>query len=194
MRRGPQRGYTLVEVLIAVTVFAILAGTVYAALNTLSQAAFVHRERSAELAELQRALVRLETDLRQLTVRPVRASDRQLLPALAGQAGQLEATRAGWANPQQHRRSQLQRFAWSANRDRLVRTSWSVTDRTPATPAVAEEVLAGLEALEFGYYSADGRWLEQWPEDGASAGLPRAVRYRMETTGFGQVERIVVLP
>ncbi|TVS11536.1 MAG: type II secretion system protein GspJ [Wenzhouxiangella sp.] len=192
MRR--QRGYTLVEVLIAVTVFAILAGSVYAALNTLSQAAFVHRERSVELAELQRGLVRLETDLRQLAARPARGPDGQLMPALAGQGGGLEGTRAGWANPQQHRRSQLQRFAWSAQSDQLVRTSWPVTDRTPATPAFNEEVLAGLQLLEFNYYSADGRWLEQWPENGASAELPRAVRYRLETDGFGLVERIIVLP
>lgn len=189
-----QRGYTLIEVLIAVTVFAILAGSVYLALNSLGAAAFVQRERSIELAELQRALARLEADLRQLASRPVRAADGQLEPALIGQPGSLQGTRAGWANPLGHGRGQLQRFGWFSDGQTLVRRSWAVTDRTAATGALDEPVLAGFQGLEFRYYGADGRWLEQWPETGAFEALPRAIRYQLETASFGRIERIVVLP
>lgn len=189
-----QRGYTLVEVLIAVTVFSVLAGSVYLALNSLSAAAFVQRERSAELAELQLAMARLESDLRQLASRPVRGADGQLEPALFGRAEQLEGTRAGWSNPLEHGRGQLQRFGWSVDEQGLTRRAWPATDRTPRTNPVDERVGAGLQVLEFRYYGAEGRWLEQWPESASPDELPRAIRYWVETERFGRIERTVVLP
>lgn len=188
------RGFTLIEVLIAVTVFAVLAGAVYFSLNALSDAAFTQRQRSAELAELQRGLVRLDADLRQLASRPVRAVDGELRPALAGAAFRLEGTRAGWANPQQQRRSELQRFGWAINSDGLVRASWPVTDAVGGLAPVQELVVAEVEALEFAYLGTAGQWLDNWPEDADPGALPRAVRYRLDSARFGNIERIIVLP
>lgn len=188
------RGFTLIEVLIAVTVFAVLAGAVYFSLNALSDAAFVQRQRSAELAELQRGLARLDADLRQLASRPVRGPDGEIKPALSGSMSRIEATRAGWANPQQQRRSELQRFGWSFTADGLIRSSWAVTDSTGAAPVMSEQVVADIGALEFAFLSPVGQWLDSWPEDANPGALPRAVRYRLDSARFGSIERIIVLP
>ena len=187
-------GFTLIEVLIAVTVFAVLAGAVYFSLNLLADAAFTQRQRSAELADLQRALARLDADLRQMVTRPARSADGALQPALAGSRTGLEATRSGWLNPQQHQRSELQRFGWQSDGQALIRTTWPVTDLAPGTRSVAEEVLAPVAEVEFAYLSATGQWLESWPESEALAGLPQAVRYRLDSGRFGFIERLIVLP
>lgn len=186
-------GYTLIEVLIAVSVFAILAGSVYLALSTLSEAAFVQRERSAELAELQLSVARLEADLRQLVSRPVRRSDDSLAAALEGSPDRFEATRAGWANLADQRRSQLQRFAWQRRGEVLEREFRPVTDAADGGFEAAETVLEAVTGFELEYRSADGRWLEQWPPEAAAEALPSAVRYRLRSARFGTVERIVVL-
>lgn len=191
---SPQRGFTLIEVLIAVTVFAVLAGAVYFSLNSLSDAAFTQRQRSAELAELQRGLARLDADLRQLVSRSVRGPDGEIQPALSGSASRMEATRGGWANPQQHRRSELQRFGWSIGADGLVRASWPVTDSITGAPPVQEPVIARVETLEFAFLDATGQWLESWPPEANPDVLPRAVRYRLDSGRFGNIERIIVLP
>lgn len=189
-----QRGFTLIEVLIAVTVFSVLAAAVYVSLNALSDAAFAQRQRSAELAELQRGIARLDADLRQLASRPVRAADGDLVPALLGSSAGLEATRAGWANPQAQRRSDLQRFGWTLDAEGLTRISWPVTDRTAGVAPMQEPVLADIEAFEFAFMNAAGVWLENWPEEAVPGALPRAVRYRLDSARFGRIERIVVLP
>lgn len=189
-----QRGFTLIEVLIALTVFAVLAAAVYISLNALSDAAFSQRQRSAELAELQRGLARLDADLRQLASRPVRAPAGELAPALMGTSARLEATRAGWANPQAQRRSDLQRFGWQLSGADLIRSSWPVTDRTAAVAAIQESVLAEIEAFELAFLNQAGVWVESWPQEAAPGALPRAVRYRLDSARFGRIERIVVLP
>jgi general secretion pathway protein J len=187
------RGYTLIEVLIAVSVFAILAGSVYLALSALSEAAFVQRERSQELAELQLTATRLEADLRQLVSRPVRQADGDLAPALAGQGERFEATRAGWINLADQRRSQLQRFGWFRQGQDLVREFQPVTDPAGGGAAQTEIVLEGVGLFELEYRSMDGNWLDQWPPETAPDALPSAVRYRLQTARFGSIERIVVL-
>jgi len=193
--RSGARGYTLIEVLIAVSVFAVLAGSVYLALSALSEAAFVQRERSRELAEIQLSVARLEADLRQLASRPVRAAGGGLEPALFGQGERFQATRAGWANLGEQRRSQLQRVGWRWDSGTLVRTFFPVTDSVGASREQVETVLESVTGFGLEYRSQDGRWLEQWPPD-ADDGmmlLPLAVRYRLQTPRFGCIARIVVL-
>ncbi|NDY96454.1 type II secretion system minor pseudopilin GspJ [Wenzhouxiangella limi] len=187
------RGYTLIEVLIAVSVFAVLAGSVYLALSALSEAAFVQRERSQELAALQLSVTRLEADLRQLVSRPVRRFDEGLAPALDGQRDRFEATRAGWANLGDQRRSQLQRFGWQRQGEGLVRQFHPVTDPAGAGARQTETVLDAVDGFELEYRSEDDRWLDQWPPEAALEALPSAVRYRLRTARFGVIERIVVL-
>ncbi|MEE4639539.1 MAG: type II secretion system minor pseudopilin GspJ [Wenzhouxiangella sp.] len=187
------RGYTLIEVLIAVSVFAILAGSVYLALSALSEAAFVQRERSRDLADLQLTATRLEADLRQLVSRPVRRADGDLAPALAGQRARFAATRAGWINLADQRRSQLQRFGWFRQGQGLVREFQPVTDSVGGNAAQSEVVLEGVDGFELAYRSMDGSWLDQWPPEAAPDALPSAVRYRLQTARFGTIERIVVL-
>lgn len=187
------RGYTLVEVLAAVSIFAVLSGSAYVALDGLSRAALEHRERSAEFGELQMALSRLESDLRQLVSRPVRDPGGEVEPALSGDAGRLQATRAGWANPSDQARSTLQRFGWRLADKALVRTHRPVTDYTSATPAFDEVLLDGLRAFELSYRDRDGRWLEHWPNGDDPGRLPEAVEITLESERFGRLRRLVVL-
>ena len=188
------RGYTLVEVLIAVTVFAVLAASAYTALDGLSRAALEHRERSQQFAALQLAVARLDADLRQLITRPVRNPDGRAQPALAGEGQRLTATRAGWVNPAGARRGNLQRFAWELRDGELIRRDWPVTDRTAGTQVFEEPVLADVEALTLRYRSPGGGWQERWPGDGGDIErLPSAVEVVLSTRRFGTVRRLLVL-
>ncbi|QOC23138.1 type II secretion system minor pseudopilin GspJ [Wenzhouxiangella sp. AB-CW3] len=193
---GPagSRGYTLIEVIVAVTVFAFLAGAAYVSLDGLSRAALDHRERSEDFAELQMALARLDSDLRQLSSRSVRGPDGRLEPALAGERSHLEGTRAGWANPANHDRATLQRFAWQQAGSDLQRTSWPVTDRVPATASFAEDLLPRVNRLEFSYRDREGRWQDRWPPDEDELRrLPTAIEVTVDSARFGRLRRVVVL-
>lgn len=186
-------GYTLVEVLVAVVVFSILAASAYVALDALSRAAEGHRERSDEFAALQLAVARIDGDLRQLAARPVAAAAGGSEPALLGQPGRLSATRSGWANPAAVRRSTFQRFGWQLAGSELQRVRWPVTDRVANTPSRTETVLPDVERLTFAYRDAAGDWQDRWPRDDALARLPSAIEVVFDTRRFGRVRRVVVL-
>lgn len=187
-------GYTLIEVLIAVTVFAVLAASAYMALNALSRAAMEQRQASEALAALQLAVARFDADLRQVTTRAVRSRDGGLEPALVGSRLELTATRAGWSNPAAVRRGQLQRFSWSLEQDRLVRLSWPVTDIAAATQPLSDSLLEELRLIEFRYRDRSGRWHDQWPPAQAvDESLPVAVELNLDSRRHGVIRRLLVL-
>jgi general secretion pathway protein J len=187
------RGYTLVEVLVAVLVFAVMAASAYVALDGLSRAAESHRDHAEQLGELQLAVARFDADLRQMTSRPVRDAQGQRRPALVGDRARLTATRAGWGNPGQVRRGNLQRFSWQVGDGRLVRTWWPVTDAIDATGAYSEPVLA-VRGLAFRYRDHESRWHDQWPVgDQPLQILPTAIEVEIQTEHFGVIRRLQVL-
>jgi general secretion pathway protein J len=191
--RAPQAGYTLVEVLVAVVVFAILSASAYVALDALSRAADAHRGRSEDFGALQLAVARLDNDLRQLAARPVVASAGRTEPALVGEPRRLAGTRAGWANPAGVKRSTLQRFGWQLSGSELQRVRWPVTDRVAESQALTETVLPDVESLALSYRDAAGNWQQRWPPDEALARLPAAIEVVIDTRRFGRVRRVVVL-
>lgn len=186
-------GFTLVELLVAVLVFGLLAAAAYGGLNALSAAAAAQRERSAALAELQRAVATLDSDLRQLVVRQGRDRQRKLLPALAADRRSLLARRAGRINPAELPRSQLQQFDWRMEPAGLVRRSWAEVDTPPEVDPTGRVVFSSVSTLTLRFRDAQGGWHRQWPVSGTPGALPSAVEYVLETAMFGRVRRLVVL-
>lgn len=192
----PSRGYTLIEVLIAVTVFGVLAASAYVALDGLSRAALEHRQRSGQLADLQLAIARFDADVRQLVTRSVRTLDGRDEPALIGRRSTLTATRAGWSNPSDLSRSNLQRFSWQFDGNDWVRLDWPVTDAATGTRPWIEGMLDDLQALRLRYRDAAGSWHEQWPPARtleATQSLPTAIELELDSARFGAIRRLLVL-
>lgn len=187
-------GYTLIEILVAVTVFSILSATAYLALDNLSAASAAHRDRAEAFGAMQLAVARLDSDLRQLAARPATAAEGRTEPALAGAGDRLAGTRAGWANPAAVKRSTLQRFGWQLSGSELERVHWPVTDRVGASRPLTETVLPGVVALALRYRDQSGAWRESWPAgDDAAARLPTAIEVVLESRRFGKIRRLVVL-
>lgn len=96
-----QRGFTLLEVLIAVTITAVIGLGVWQVINGVVNS----RDRVNELAEqfdgLQRSMLLLERDIMQVVNRPARDIYGDFQPALSSRADDfsLLLTRQGWRNP-----------------------------------------------------------------------------------------------
>ncbi|MBL6908629.1 MAG: type II secretion system minor pseudopilin GspJ, partial [Luminiphilus sp.] len=132
--RAP-RGFTLIEVLIAMAITAFVSVLSYQALSTALTGIESVRAESERLHEINRAFNVLSRDIRQMTNRPVRDEFGQLASAVLGGAlarDPLRLTRAGWHNSTGAPRSTLQRVAYRLEDDRLLRLSYPVLDRTTA--------------------------------------------------------------
>ena len=184
------RGFSLLEVLVALALFAIAMGLAYGGLDAVVRARAQLTEQADALAALQRAVGLLDRDLRSAVARPVRQGDLRVEAALVLDADGLALTRAGYSNRLAQARSELERVRWYRDGDALQRLRLPALDRTPGGVLDGEAVLAGVQRLDIEALGADGRWSPRWPLQGGSpTTLPRALRVRLELDGWGEIER-----
>ncbi len=193
--RGRARGFTLIEMVVAIAVFAILGVIASQIVSRVIDNYTLLQERTQRLAAVQRAMTLLERDVLQVANRPVRDQLGDPVAALLiGADGLAEFTRAGWANPLGHARSNLQRVAYRLDGDTLYRAYWWSLDRTPASEPEAQVLLEGVESLDFVAVDETGEEHRFWPTAAATVdGSPirlAAVIVRLEIAPFGEVERL----
>lgn len=200
MRRLVVRGFTLIEVLVALAVFGIMSMLAYSALgSTLNNADYL-ADRMDRLQSIQRTIRYLSTDLFQVAPRPVRNEVGDgYSPALQSRLGNefaLELTRGGWGNPAGLPRGTLQRVAYRIEDDELVRYHWNVLDRTYANQPVATVMLDDVESLYFRFIDATGEPSEVWPPQAAEGpaqlrSRPRAVEILLTLVDQGEIRRLL---
>lgn len=212
MRRA--KGFTLVEVLIAIGIFALI-GLVSAALLTRTlEARGLLNERADRLQDLQRGLQRFDRDALQYANRPIRDGFGDVQPALVLDTdGALEYTVQGWRNPLQLPRSELQRVRWTLSEDGdLVREFWSVLDRAQDSTSRRQVVLSDVRGFDVEIVDGQGGSSRTWPPEAstlptgevtlpgdspapASEGddVPIALRVGIDISPFDRVERLLLL-
>ncbi len=198
-RHGAHRGFTLMEILVALTVFAFI-GLLSARLmeGTLTNREAVS-ERTERLVEVQRAMLVLKRDIMQLADRPVRdilGDSRGSV--LIGSDGLMEFSRLGWRNPLGHPRAEVQRVTYVVEDGNLYRAWWSVLDRAQDSEPRLQRLLADVEQIEFFALDASGLEHTYWPllaEDTVQSDRRlAAIVMRLDAAPFGVVERIWPVP
>lgn len=197
-----QRAFTLLELLIAVAIFAFLALATYRMLSAVLQADGATREHEQQVRELVRAMAAFERDVLQAVPRPVRDPFGEEQAAMVGRDGEstaLEFTRGGWRNPMGAPRSRLQRVRWELRGEQWQRRYWGVLDQAQDSQPQVQAVLEGVTAFKLRYMDRQGQWQTRWPLDDGNERerleqLPRAVELVLEHRRYGQVRRVLRLP
>ncbi len=202
----PARGFTLLELLVALAVFAIMASAAYSGLrNVLFTRAAIEAD-NRQLATLQLALFRLAQDIEQSVPRASRDEYGEVQPALSGGAlarETLQLTRAGWDNPLGQPRASLQRIAYRLNEGKLWRLHWLVLDVGGPGEPQATLLLDQVRTFKVRFLGQDTEeWREDWPPPvsgdaptpGAADRLPRAVEIRLNLENWGEITRLLLLP
>jgi general secretion pathway protein J len=194
------RGFTLIEVLVALAVFGVMSLLAYAALgSTLSNADYLS-ERMQRLQSIQRSIRYLSSDLLQAAPRPVRSDlGDSYVPAVYSTLSSdfaLEMTHGGWGNPAGLPRSTYQRVAYRIEEEQLLRYHWGVLDRTYTNEPIVTVLLEDVESLYFRFYDAAGTASEVWPPQQQQGGSgmrlrPRAVEIVLTLPDQGEITRLL---
>lgn len=206
------KGFTLLEVLIAVFITSMISLGVWQVMNTLMTSRDGIERVSGAFRDVQKTFSLLERDLLQAVKRPVKDAYGERRPAMTSRINnaELTLTRQGWRNPLGDKRSELQRVAWEYNEadKRLVRRYWPVLDRAQNTQSREQELLERVASVTVRFRDANGQWLSQWPGDSGDGGgnfaeaegteilrmpMPRAVEIVIEHKRFGTLRRVVAL-
>lgn len=167
MRRS---GFTLIEVLVALAIFGLLAIMAYQGLAQSLDSAQLLGDRMDRLRSVQQTIRLLGTDIAQATPRPVRNPlDGSSLPAMRTEPGTefaLEVTRGGWPNPAASARGTLQRVMYRIVDGQLERLHWTVLDPTLNSEPIATVLLDDVDSIELNYLPPGGDWSNQWPPFG----------------------------
>lgn len=184
-RRG---GFTLVEVLVSLLIFALIASACVALLSVAADSRFAVKAATDRLATLQRTRALLKADLGQAVFRPVRneAGMRDAAALRGGEGGVLlSLTRTGWSNVSDQPRASLQRVDYVLAGDRLERRVHGHLDG--ARPEAAQVLSTGVTGARVVFLS-DGVESPVWPATDQRA-MPDAVRVDLTLEGYGPVSQ-----
>lgn len=195
------RGFTLLELLVALAVFAMVALMAYSGLRSVLYSKQITEQRAARMQHLQSAVLMLERDLGQIALlRGIRDEYGDAQPPLRTAdfgAITLEFTRAGWPNPTGMARSTLQRVAYGIKEDALWRYAWRVLDRAQQSTPDGIALLEGVREMRLRYRDDAGEWHEHWPPVGlaqaAPVPSPTALEVSLELEDLGVIRRLFPL-
>ncbi len=155
------RGFTLLEMVVAIGIFAIIAAISYGSLNRFLAAREVIEERNERLRELQLSLMLMELDFRYLMNRPVRDGFGDVEATIVATAddtlsgGELVRFTTSRPDPQLAPVQALQRVAWRLDGGVLARVSWKVIDRDQDSTEYVRELLHDVSETHFSFLTMD---------------------------------------
>ena len=198
------RGFTLLEILVAVAIFGIVGVLAFSGYSELTRQSERLSESAARTRQIQSAIHRLVQDFSSLEPRPIREPlGDNVQPALLADARKeqlAEFTHSGWSNPAGVPRSTLQRVAYTFEDGKLTRNYWVMLDRTLATEPVRAVLLDRVKAMNLRFMDGRSRrFTDQWPSAGggvvagpnAARALPIAVEITIELEDWGKITRLV---
>jgi general secretion pathway protein J len=195
------RGFTLLELLVAIGIFAVISGIAYGSLTRLMDDRARLQAEQAFWSRLSLTFARMEEDFSQARERSVRDVIGFTQPAFRGQPTDtralappsVEFTRGGVLTFSDGARSDLQRVAYRLVDSTLQRLTWPVLDLGPQTTPAESPLLNDVEEFHVRFYAPAGTWLDVWPTEGISDILPRGVEVKMTLKGRGEFTRLFLV-
>lgn len=186
-----KNGFTLVEMLIALALFAIIAVGALGLLRFSVDAELASRDKTESIASARRFLSVWTADLAQAVPRPSRDRSGAPRPAFEANADgvMVRFTRSGWDNVDGAPRPGLQKVEYRITAKALVRAGYPFPDGAAAEPAT--DVLPLIAPPSVRFRSKDGNWRERWDPQ-LSTELPVAIELLVPQEGVPPL-RIVSL-
>jgi general secretion pathway protein J len=199
------KGFTLIEILIALTVFALLASitssSLYYAFNTRTRV----NAQAERLNSLQLAMSLIQQDTLQTVERSIRGNDMRLFPTFVGLPYYLELTRDGNVNPKSlEKRSTLIRIALICRDHKLIHRTWPSLDPVYRNTYEEKILLKNIKNCHFNYINKNLQSLNEWriqttPQQPVNQNqrlehLPKAIQVNITLKEWGVMSSLFIIP
>ena len=200
MSNNKSSGFTLIEVLISISIFSILSALAYGALNQSLSTSDKLSEKIDRNQAIQKGIRIIEQDLMQLAKRPIRSeignTEINALTTNKVNGYAVEFSRHGWANRLGSKRSTLQRVAYNHIDNNLIRYHWNVLDKTYSNQIDTNELFDNLDEVTFLFMKDNNEWIKEWPpiefiQDESRAILPNAIKITFMFNDLGEIYRLL---
>ena len=192
-------GYTLLEVLVALTVFAILstitASAMYYAFNNRARV----NMQANQLNGVQVAMALIMRDTDQIIERSILGNEMHRFPAFVGESKYLEFTRGGSVNPADEPHSTLKRVAYICAGKKLIRRSWANLDAPNRKNHQDKILFDNLKTCSFAYLSNSRQILPEWrpyamQQTQKQETLPIAIQFTLTISEWGNMNLLFMIP
>jgi general secretion pathway protein J len=177
-----RNGFTLIEMMIALLIFGMIAASGVSLLNFSVRAQAAATQRLDAVGNDRRLASLLASDLAQSLPRVTRDSTGAQVSAFSGSNGVgaapvLQYVRSGWTNPSGEARASIQRVEIVLVDGRLERRNYPMADG--AIAGDPQTLATNVESIRMRYRDK-GPWIEAWS---AAVTLPRAVEMTLKRKG-----------
>jgi general secretion pathway protein J len=162
--RSAEHGFTLVEMMVSLLIFALLAAAGVGLLAFSVRAQGATDDKLAEIARLNQLGSALSADLAQARARPTRNQAGETMPPFTGTADSgstpmLRLVRGGWTNVDDEPRPSEQKVEYRLDTGVLERVAYPMIDGAKPGPAAA--ILTGVAKVGL-RYRYNGAWSDHW--------------------------------
>lgn len=192
------RGFTLIEMVVAVAIFAVVGVLAYGGLNYILKNQEHIQDSATRLKNMQLTFRYLERDIGQSINRSVRNQFGDLQHAFIGDEDKaLSFTHSGWRNPAELVRSKLQRVTYELTDKTLRRHSWAQLDGAIAEDYFSTNLLEDVDSISMRYLDSGRQWHTTWPplnSNPQGIGIPIAVEITINAQPWEEIKRIFAGP
>lgn len=191
------KGFTLIEIIIALFIFAILSVIVAVGMNTVLRARSHVKKMDEKMQQMVVAFTLMQRDITQMIDRPVSDNMGTTKPALIDHSDGIEFTRAGYLNPlSAEKRSNMMRVGYQFSGGKLLRITWPSLDLAPNVQPEKQTLLTGIKRVTWKFIDDNGNLVNNWIWSQSGSGrdknqvMPRAVIVKLTLGEHFSVQRV----
>lgn len=185
-----RNGFTLVEMLVSVAIFSLIAAAGVTLLSVSVSAQQTAERKLKDVASVRRASALIAADLANAAARLRRDENGSTRPAFEATSDGFSLVRHGWENPDGEARPSLQRIDYRLVDRGLDRHASAFVDGSTSDRRTT--LLDAVTRFSLRFRAANGEWRERWdpvnPRD-----LPRALELVADTEEYGTLRQLFLV-
>lgn len=198
-----QRGFTLIEIVVAIIVMSILAIISFRGMSSMLDARDHLTAYTQKWYHLSVFFSQLESDLLQLRERKIRDRHGAVLPTFIGKPdfiardkededAQLIFVRAGVAD-QIGAASDMKRVGYRLHKGNVEMLLWPALDLAQETLPMVEPILTDVRAMTIRYQNSKQQWTDYWPDTRDLSQIPRGLEITIQLQSGEIIRRVFAL-